>query len=225
MISGFYVNNKNISTLFKSGTVSASTNGGFRLANQDIGYEAKPSGPITVQQTFFRKMNKDLNDIYKDINTGGLSFNIYSGYFADVVTYDTGKTPTNSGSGITNFTDISGATNGVMPVNGGTNYTVVWTGTLLSNFTGDWTFGLNSDDASYMWIGANATSGYTTANATINNGGTHAMTLKTATIPLTSGQSYPIRIIFGEQSGGDDCQLYYSNALVTNSYNFSGKFI
>jgi hypothetical protein len=133
MIAGYYVNNKNISTLFKSGSVTASTNGGFRLANQDIGYESKPSGPITVQQTFFRKMNKDLNDIYKDINTGGLSFNIYSGYFADVVTYDTGKTPTNSGTGITDFTNISTATNDVMPVDGGDNYTVVWTGTFLSD--------------------------------------------------------------------------------------------
>lgn len=226
MISGYYVNNKNISTLFKAGSVTASTNGGFMVANQDIGYEAKAAGPITVQQTFFRKINQDLNTIYKDINSGGLSFKIYKdGYFADDVTYDNGKTPTNSGSGITNFTDISGATNGVIRVNGDENYTVVWTGTLLSNFTGDWTFGLDSDDASYMWIGANATSGYTTANATINNGGTHGMTLKTATIPLTSGQSYPIRIIFGEQNGGDDCKLYYSNASVTKSYIFSGIFI
>jgi hypothetical protein len=237
MISGYYVNNKNISTLFKSGSVTASTNGGFRLANQDIGYESKPSGPITVQQTFFRKMNKDLNDIYKDINTGGLSFNIYSGYFADVVTYDTGKTPTNSGTGITDFTNISTATNDVMPVDGGDNYTVVWTGTFLSDFTGDWTFGLKSDDASYMWIGEYATTGYTTANSTINNGGTHSMTLKTATISLISGQSYPIRIIFGEIGGGDDCQLYFVQTIIEeengevvgeytiNNYNFTGKFI
>jgi hypothetical protein len=224
MISGFYVNNKNISTLFKSGTVSASTNGGFRLANQDIGYEEKPSGPITVQQTFFRKINKDFNDIYKDIR--GLSFKIYSGYFSDDVTYDTGKTPTNSGTSITDFSSISTATNGVKPVDGSDYYTVVWTGTFLSNYTGNWTFGLTSDDASYIWIGANATSGYTTANATINNSGEHAMILKTTTIPLTYGEYYPIRIIFGEKAGGDNCKLYYSiDNGVTISYNFTGKFI
>ena len=35
-MSGFYVNGININTLFKPGTATSSTNGGFRQAGQDI---------------------------------------------------------------------------------------------------------------------------------------------------------------------------------------------
>jgi hypothetical protein len=52
-MSGYYVNGTNISTLFKSGTVTASTNGGFRIGGQDIQYASKGAEAITVQQTFF----------------------------------------------------------------------------------------------------------------------------------------------------------------------------
>jgi hypothetical protein len=75
-----------------------------------------------------------------------------------------------------------------------------------------------------MWIGPNASSGYTTSNANLNNAGLHAMVLKTTTVSLTSGQYYPFRIIFGEFTGGDNCTFYYSRNASANSYNFTGKF-
>ena len=68
-MSGFYVNGTNISTLFKTGTVSASTNGGFRINNLDVKSTLKAtSGEQSAIQTYFRILNSDLNTIFRDVN-------------------------------------------------------------------------------------------------------------------------------------------------------------
>lgn len=68
-MSGFYVNGTNITTLFKTGTVAASTNGGFRINNLDVKstLKATPSEQSTAI-TFFRILNSDLNTIFRDVN-------------------------------------------------------------------------------------------------------------------------------------------------------------
>ena len=167
----------------------------------------------------------------------GLSFKIYDGYFGDPTQptggdgsldnlyYDTGRTPINSGSGITNFANISTATNQILAVNGRDNYTVVWNGFFLANITGSWTFGLASDDGSYMWIGTNAFYGYTISNANINNHGLHDVVDVPCSVFLESGKYYRIRILFGELTIGDNCKFYYStDGGTTKNYDFSGNF-
>jgi hypothetical protein len=67
-------------------------------------------------------------------------------------------------------------------------FTVEWTGYL---FTGDnagvWTWSIYSDDSSYLWVGNNALSGYTTSNCLLCNGGDvndgHAMALAPVSLP------------------------------------------
>ena len=85
------------------------------------------------------------------------------------------------------------------------------------------TFFLNSDDASYMWIGATAVSGFTTGNALINNGGTHAPTEASGSIALTAGQYYPVRIQYGELGGGDLLEFNYSTPTIAKTTNVTGK--
>jgi len=160
---------------------------------------------------------------YNGGSTSGFTWRRFSNYHNEAPGYDATATLTNSGSGVTNFTNVSTATSGVQAVNGSENYSIFWYGYLLSDFTGTWTFGLNSDDGSYLWLGDTASTGYTVANSLINNGGLHGPTLKTATKDLVSGTSYPIRIMFGEYTGGDDCQLYWNRNNSGNSYDFSGK--
>ncbi len=69
-MSGFYVNGTNISTLFKTGTVSASTNGGFRINNLDVKstLKATQEEQSNAIQTYFRILNSDLNTIFRDVN-------------------------------------------------------------------------------------------------------------------------------------------------------------
>jgi hypothetical protein len=55
------------------------------------------------------------------------------------------------------------------------------------------------------------------ANATVNNGGEHAVQERSGTASLTSGVYYPIRIQFGEAGGGDAMTFNYSTPTITKT--------
>lgn len=74
-----------------------------------------------------------------------------------------------------------------------------------------------------MWIGANAISGFTTGNSLVNNGGLHGAVEISASIALSAGVYYPIRIQFGERGGGDFCTFSYSTPTITKTTNTTGR--
>ena len=75
-----------------------------------------------------------------------------------------------------------------------------------------------------MWLGANALTGFTTANSTINNGGAHgSVEVTSAGIALIAGVYYPIRIQFGEIGGGDFMTFNYSTPTITKTTTVTGK--
>ena len=153
----------------------------------------------------------------------GLSWGYYTGYFNDDVNFFTGA-PSVSGI-VTSIPSINAGTNGYVPANQSwSNYSVQWTGWFLSNYTGTWTFYTNSDDASYLWIGPNATSGFTVANSTVNNAGLHGMVERSGTASLVAGQYYPIRIQFGESGSGDNMIVSFENPVLTKTTNGQGFF-
>jgi hypothetical protein len=153
----------------------------------------------------------------------GLSWGYYTGYFADDVNFFTGA-PSASGI-VTSIPSINAGTNGYVPADQSfSTYSVQWTGYFLSNYTGTWTFYTNSDDASYLWIGPNATNGFTVANSTVNNAGLHGMVERSGTASLVAGQYYPIRIQFGENGGGDNMIVSFSNPGLTKTTDGQGFF-
>ena len=150
----------------------------------------------------------------------GLFKTTYAGYFADSVSFFATATPTAYGSNpatSVQTTDISEAATG-----DGSSFSIQWLGYFKPTTTETYTFFTNSDDASYMWIEANALSGFTTANATVNNGGTHADQERSGTAALTAGIYYPIRIQFGESGGGDVFGFNYSTPTITKTTNVTG---
>jgi hypothetical protein len=171
-------------------------------------------------------MENYLTQLY-GLRQDGVIFKIYANYHNESPTYDSTasiRSSSNCVGLITNMTNVNTGTNGFQGVNGADNYSVFWSGYLLSDFTGTWTFGLAADDGAYLWIGDFAQSGYTVANCNINNGGGHGVQNVTCTVNLIYGKYYPIRYFFGEMGGGDDCQLYFSRNGSANNYNFSGYF-
>lgn len=127
----------------------------------------------------------------------GLTRYRYVGYFADNVNFfdNSASLYLNTGDPITDTSINVGDL--------GTAYSLQWLGYFLAPETGNYRFRTASDDASYLWIGSNAISGYTTGNATVNNGGLHGVvTITSASVPLIGGTHYPIRIQFGENAGG-----------------------
>ena len=67
-----------------------------------------------------------------------------------------------------------------------------------------------SDDASELWLGASAASGYTLLNAVVNNSTTHGAVERSGTINLVGGTYYPIRIIYGEDGGGESLTVSFT---------------
>ena len=172
-------------------------------------------------------LNRGQSNITINTITNGLTFYIYSGYMNDVVTYFNNNTnyvtaPNNGSS--TLFDNLKDATNNINnTVIDGDYYSVQWLGYFKSNYTGNWNFSLTSDDCSYFWIGNNAISGYTTANANINNGGAHGnVTVTSGNIYLVNGYFYPIRIQYGENGGGATLVFNFFNTIMTSTNNGYG---
>jgi hypothetical protein len=151
----------------------------------------------------------------------GLFKTTYAGYFNDVPSFFATATPTTYGSNpatSVQTTAISEAATG-----DGTNFSIQWLGYFLPSTTETYTFFTSSDDASYVWVGSNALTGFTTANAIVNNGGAHGNQERSGTISLTSGVYYPIRIQFGEASGGDVMTFNYSTPTIPKTTTVTGR--
>jgi hypothetical protein len=145
-------------------------------------------------------------------------------YFADNPALFGTWTPTKTGS-TTNTENISAAIGGVI-LNDYSNYgySVEWFGYFIPPFTEEYTFYTTSYTASYVWFGTNAISGYTTANALVNNGGIHFLTEKSGTTTtLTAGTAYPIRCQYGTDVSGNNLYKFsFSSPSVTKRSNLSG---
>ena len=150
----------------------------------------------------------------------GLFKTTYAGYFADSVSFFATATPTAYGSNPA--TSVQTTAISEAATDDGSNFSVQWLGYFKPTTTETYTFFTNSDDASYMWIGANALSGFTTANATVNNGGTHANQERSGTAALTAEVYYPVRMQFGESGGGDVFGFNYSTPTITKTTNVTG---
>jgi hypothetical protein len=145
-----------------------------------------------------------------------------SKYFADDLSRFTIWLPKYTGSS-TDMTSINAATGGIIPNNGSfDNYSIEWFGYFLAPSTGSYTFYTASKDASYVWIGSNAVSGYTTANSNVNNGGIHNATDRSGTLSLTAGTYYPIRCQFGAGTGADSYTFSFTGPSITRTYNMTG---
>jgi hypothetical protein len=150
----------------------------------------------------------------------GLFKTTYSGYFADNVSFF--ATATSASIGGNPATSVQTTIISEPATDDGSNFSVQWLGYFKPTTTETYTFFTNSDDASYMWIGANALSGFTTANATVSNGGLHGNQERSGTSALTAGTYYPVRMQFGELNGGDVFGFNYSTPTITKTTNVTG---
>ena len=151
----------------------------------------------------------------------GLYKTTYAGYFADVPSFFATATPTTYGTNPSTSVQTTAITEAAS--DDGSNFSCQWLGYFLPSTTETYTFFTSSDDASYVWVGSNALTGFTTANAIVNNGGAHGNQERSGTISLTSGVYYPIRIQFGEASGGDVMTFNYSTPTIPKTTTVTGR--
>jgi hypothetical protein len=167
----------------------------------------------------------DASNVMNIVNSSptgvGLKKTTYAGYFADNVNFFASAVPTAFGNNPAN--SIQTTIINEPATDDGSNFSVQWLGYFLATTTETYTFYTNSDDASYCWIGPNAVSGFTTANAVVNNGGLHGNLEASGTINLVAGTYYPIRIQFGEQGGGDNLGFNFSTPTIAKTTNVTGR--
>ena len=161
------------------------------------------SGSVTVNDTSLTASG----------DTAGLYRTTYTGYFADDPTFF--ATATVNATAV-NLSPIRDGDPGFEP------FSTQHLGYFKPATTETYTFYLTSDDASFMWLGANAVSGFNTGNAFINNGGVHGSNEVSASIALTAGVYYPIRIQYGDQGGGDVLEFEFSTPTITKDENVTG---
>jgi hypothetical protein len=128
----------------------------------------------------------------------------YSGYFADNPNWFDSATPTGDTNITTSINNFATS---------GDTFSWQWLGYFKIGSLSSVNFQTSSDDASYVWAGATAVSGYTTENAIVNNGGAHTVVTRSGTFTPTSedvlGEYTPIRIQFGENTGGSSMTFRY----------------
>ena len=154
-------------------------------------------------------------------DAAGLFKTTYTGYFEDNVDFFATATPATFGANPA----TSVQTTEIFEPNSedGELFSVQWLGYFKPTTTETHTFFLNSDDGSYMWIGATAVTGFTIGNALINNGSAHAPVEVSGSIALTAGQYYPVRIQYGEGGGGDLLEFNYSTPTIVKTTTVTGK--
>jgi hypothetical protein len=143
------------------------------------------------------------------VTQAGIRKVTYTGYHNDDVAFTDTATATASTTA-NNFVIASIAE----------NTTVLYTGYLLATYTGTWTFTITSDDASYLWIGSTAVTGYTTGNELA---GASWSGPGTGTISLTAGEYYPVRLLYGNGPASGNLTLTYAHTGQTATNDFTGK--
>ena len=106
------------------------------------------------------------------------------------------------------FTDQGGSTWPINPVGRQDNFSVSWDGYVYVPAADSYTFALNSDDGSYLWVDD---------TLLIDNGGDHSAREYTGTTSLSSGYHHIIVRMY-ENGGIAIAQLHYTNASVTYQY-------
>ena len=117
----------------------------------------------------------------------GLYRTTYAGYFDDDCTWFDSQTPIESIE-VADFALYDGDI-----------FSSQWLGYFQAPHTATYTFFLASDDASKLWLGENAITGYTNLNAS------------EGTIALTEGQLVPIRLQYGNAGGPKSLTFSWSD--------------
>ena len=145
----------------------------------------------------------------------GLFKTTYTGYFgANVSFFATATIASIGGNPAT-----SSQTSTIFDSSSGDNFSAQWLGYFKPLVTGRYNFILNSDDASYLWLGDYALVPFNNtgdnsiyiSNSKINNGGIHGPTEQTSgPISLTASNYYPIKILYGDSTSSNILQLFFT---------------
>jgi hypothetical protein len=148
-----------------------------------------------------------------DLLSQGLKGQYYNGYFDDNLGFFS-QNPSLLTRIDTNVNFLNNSTswnlNTISQLADLETFSAQWNGYINIPVTGNYTFYLNSDDASYLFLDS-ATLAPTPTNATINNGGLHDEKEVSKTVNLTAGL-HDILLVFGERTVQNIMQFSWSSS-------------
>jgi hypothetical protein len=185
--------------------------GGWRLDNNyqqvmDLGVFKIYNRELT-QAEITTNYNEKKAQYSTPVYYAGLWGKRVSGYYNDNVNYFASNSTVETRI-VTDFSYFSSYTD---------QYSWEFKGYFRAPADGTYTFATTSDDASHLWIGTTAVSGFSTGNALVNNGGLHGARYIQASISLLANVYYPIRIQFGENYGADLLAVYVYGPTITDA--------
>lgn len=102
------------------------------------------------------------------------------------------------------------------------NYSMEWKGYFKPTVTGDFVFSASIDDYMFLWIGGAAIGGYDNTNRVLQD------SMGSGRYHMEAGKYYPVRMIFTEMFGGNECNISFAlngETLANNQENAaSGQF-
>lgn len=137
----------------------------------------------------------------------GLSCIIVPGYFDDDYNYFINNSHIQGVIPLSNITDFSSLSAATNKYTGTSNFSVEWFGYFKPKKSGTYVFATISDDSSLLWIGEEALISYNMNNLNVNNRGKHGNQIRGNKVDCEAGKLYPIRIQYGQASGGQSFQL------------------
>ncbi|MDB9397977.1 beta strand repeat-containing protein, partial [Microcystis aeruginosa] len=148
-----------------------------------------------------------------DLLSQGLKGQYYNGYFDDNLGFFS-QNPSLLTRIDTNVNFLDNSTswnlNTISQLADLETFSAQWNGYINIPVTGNYTFYLNSDDASYLFLDS-ATLAPTPTNATINNGGLHDEKEVSKTVNLTAGL-HNILLLYGENTEENIMQFSWSSS-------------
>ena len=195
-----YIDGVAVSSQTAAITADTSTDG-MRIGGAS--FHTLHNGPVAVARLWNRGLNSsEVPALYNENKnryigqyTTGLWARKYAGYFADDVNYFASRavTETQVAPQIVNWSS------------GQDYYSWEFRGFFRAPATGNYWFQIYSDDASYMWVWNQATSGFGRGNAFIDHGGLHGPSWsdRARSVNMQAGEYMPVRIQFGENAGQD----------------------
>lgn len=162
----------------------------------------------------------------------GLFTRIYwSQYFGNVPSWFNSNTPSvtcvttnlrNTYCATGGFNNPNAVDTAIGGIAANVTYSVEWAGAFYAPTTGTYTFYMLADNFAHLWLGTNATSGYTTTNTLLTCPSDYVE--KSATISLTANTYYPIRVQFGDGGGGEYFTFSFAPPGRSRVYDGTGYF-
>jgi hypothetical protein len=246
LATGFQINGQDINTLY-SPQISTITTAQNNVTGFLTNSKALPNFESTIHKAIpVPGYQFTSNNGYGTSITSGLAFQIYNSYIRDTnggiitpvsdsnffynLTYSNYLTRGTTGlayqtAGVaTNLTSIDEATNNIITYLGNSSnynngqYTIIWKGYFLANYTGTWTFSTNNtDDFTVLFVNGSRLIFSTILTNTV--GSSQSMS---ATISLIAGTSYPISIYYVNGVGAGNLQVGWSNPTLSFTTNGAG---